>query len=180
VSGDNTVKRGSSANFDGFVFEVICGRYTDAFTAGSGAFIGLTQSHVGVGEGAFPTSGNNCIGIGWTTTDTGTSKLAIISANGTAANTSVRTASNDGELQDFNAFYIRITCEPNSSEIIIYAKNLETGTVVFNNVSHTGAIPTTTAYLYPHISVGTGTTSTAQTIRIAAASSRPKLRILGT
>lgn len=156
-SAEPVVKRGNHPIVGGFVFEAIWGPKT--WVAGSvgmcGLFADASQSF-----GNF--SGTDVgVGIGWTNSDVPAGKLRLMHGDGVSVQ---YTTSDNPDAPAFStntAYWVRMSCKPNGTQIIVDVIDVNTGVVLFDEYVIDTALPPPETPMYALAHVGTTSLSVA-------------------
>ncbi len=163
-SSDPIVRRDA-----GFVFEgIFC---LPALVTGSGAFFGLDATN-SQAYGNF-TATNVGIGIGWGSSNVGTDHLQLYSSDGTTLNTLAATTGST--LSAAMNIYIRMWAfAADTTKVYVTVKDLDTGTVIWNQQQMTLNLPPATTPLYAVAQMGTLGQATSVSFNLGALTARPE------
>lgn len=151
----NTVLRGNQSWLGGFLLDHIFGVSTGTSNATRRMFSGLR------GSSAAPTDVNpstltNIIGVGY---DNGDTNLSIMHNDGSGTATKVDLGSNfpKPSADNTNFYRLKVWCDPNTSEVYYWIKNLDTDNTASGTLSTD--LPAATQYLTLHSYTSVGGTS---------------------
>jgi Protein of unknown function (DUF2793) len=151
--------RGNASSLGGFYLEMRFG--IEVFQTGSRGFAGLYASSSAI-TNINPSSLVDTVGVGWDASET---TMRIMSNSSVSTATRTDLGANFPVNSGQTMFELILSAEPNASEIRYRVENLNSGAIAEGTL--TSDLPTTTAFMTPHLWYNNGATAASVEIALA-------------